>query len=114
MAVALCAGPDPAVAAPPDDVAAPSVEAGALDSSRAAADGDWVVLQTAGRATWRPQGSVRWLALANAQVLPAGSEVETGPAGDLILVLGGDRLVVGTNSRLVLPARGRGEDRRLR
>ena len=78
------------------DVAAPSVEAGALDSSRAAADGDWVVLQTAGRATWRPQGSVRWLALANAQVLPAGSEVETGPAGDLILVLGGDRLVVGT------------------
>ena len=60
VAVALCGGPDPAVAAPPDDVAAPSVEAGALDSSRAAAEGDWVVLQAAGRATWRPQGSVRW------------------------------------------------------
>jgi ferric-dicitrate binding protein FerR (iron transport regulator) len=114
VAVALCAVPAPAVAAPPDDVAAPSVEAGALDSSRAAADGDWVVLQTAGRATWRPQGSVRWLALANSQVLPAGSEVESGPAGELILVLGGDRVVVGTNSRLVLPARNRGEDRRLR
>ena len=115
MAFAVCAAADRAGAEPPGNAAAlPPVEAGALDTSRAAAEGDWVVLQVTGRATWRPRGSVRWLAVAHAQVLPAGSEVETGPGGDLILVLGGDRLVVGTDSRLVLPARGAGEDRRLR
>ena len=38
-------------------------------------------------------------------MVPAQSEIETGPDGALILVVGGDRLALDANSRLILPAR---------
>jgi ferric-dicitrate binding protein FerR (iron transport regulator) len=91
-----------------------TAQAGALDTSRAAAEGDWVVLQAAGDAAWRPQGSAQWQPVALGQVLPARSEVEAGPTGDVLLVVGGDRLVVAPHSRLILPARSVGQDQRLR
>jgi len=94
--------------------AEPAAQAGALDTSRATVEGDWVVLQAAGDAAWRRQGSVRWQPVTRSQVLPARSEVEAGPTGDVLLVVGGDRLVVGPHSRLVLPARSVGQDQRLR
>jgi hypothetical protein len=94
--------------------AAPAGPSGALDTSRAAVDGNWVVLEGAGDAAWRPQGSLRWQPVARGQVLPAQSEIEAGPTGDVLLVVGGDRLVVARDSRLVLPERGVGQDQRLR
>ena len=94
--------------------AEPASHAGALDTSRAPVAGDWVVLQAAGDATWRPQGSVPWQPVARGQVLPAQSEVEAGPTGDVLAVVGGDRLVVAPHSRLILPARSLGQDQRLR
>jgi len=114
-AAALCGSPDHALAgsAAPSP-ASPGPAAGALDTRPAQAEGDWVVLRAAADASWRRQGDLRWEPIASGQVLPAGSEVETGPAGVLILVLGGDRLVVASDSRLVLPARDPGQDTRLR
>ncbi|HSA82825.1 MAG TPA: FecR family protein [Geminicoccaceae bacterium] len=94
--------------------AQPAGQAGALDTSRAPVEGDWVVLQAAADATWRPQGGVRWQPVARSQVLPARSEVVAGPAGEVLLVVGGDRLVVAPHSRLILPARAVGQDQRLR
>jgi FecR protein len=104
---ALAASPEPSGTGP-------AGHAGALDTSRAPLEGDWVVLQAAADATWRSQGSVRWQPVVRSQVLPARSEVEAGPAGDVLLVVGGDRLVVAPYSRLILPARNVGQDQRLR
>jgi hypothetical protein len=115
VASALCGGPSPALAgsaAPPSTP--PSDAAGALETRPDVAEGDWVVLRAAADASWRRQGTLGWQPIASGQVLPAGSEVETGPGGVLILVVGGDRLVVASDSRLVLPARGPGQDQRLR
>jgi len=92
--------------------AEPAAQAGALDTSRATVEGNWVVVQ--GDAAWRRQGSARWQPVTRSQVLPARSEVEAGPSGDVLLVVGGDRLVVAPHSRLVLPARSVGQDQRLR
>ena len=111
VASALCGGAGQALAG---SAAPPPAAAGALDTSPAVAEGDWVVLRAAADASWRREGSVGWQPIASGQVLPAGSEVETGPAGILILVVGGDRLVVASDSRLVLPARDPGQDQRLR
>jgi hypothetical protein len=94
--------------------AEPAAQAGALDTSRATVEGNWVVVQAAGDAAWRRQGSARWQPVTRSQVLPARSEVEAGPSGDVLLVVGGDRLVVAPHSRLVLPARSVGQDQRLR
>ena len=94
--------------------AEPALRAGALDISRASVEGDWVVLQAAGDAAWRPQGSAQWQPVARGQVLPAQSELEAGPAGEVLAVVGGDRLVVAPHSRLILPARDVGQDQRLR
>ena len=85
-----------------------------MDTSQPPLEGDWVVVAAAGEATWRPQGGGRWQPIAVGRVLPAPSEIETGPTGGITLVLGGDRLVVASNSRLILMARARGEDQRLR
>ena len=114
-ACALCGGPGPALADLSARSAAPPPAAvGALDTSPAVTEGDWVVLRAAADASWRREGGVGWLPIASGQVLPAGSEVETGPAGALLLVVGGDRLVVAADSRVVLPARDPGQDQRLR
>jgi hypothetical protein len=85
-----------------------------LDTSHAPLDGEWVVVAVTAPATWRPEGDARWQPIVAGAVLPAPSEIETGPAGGVTLVLGGDRLVVAPDSRLVLIARRRGEDQRLR
>ena len=103
-----------AAAQPADPIAIPLDEASPLDTSRPPLEGDWVVVAATGAATWRPQGGGRWQPIAVGRVLPAPSEIETGPTGGVTLVLGGDRLVVASNSRLILMARGRGEDQRLR
>ncbi len=110
--VALLAGPRPSAAAEPVGVQLGG--AIALDTSQAPLDGDWVVASATGEATWRPQGGARWQPIAIGRVLPAPSEIETGATGRVTLVLGGDRLVVAPNSRLILMARGRGQDQRLR
>ena len=109
----LSAGTDPACAgaAVAPDVA--STGAAALDTSHAAAGGDWVVVMRAGEAVWRQQGSATWQRLQAGQVVPAQSEIETGPDGALLLVVGGDRLALGADSRLILPAREPGQDQRL-
>ncbi len=85
-----------------------------LDTSQAAFEGDWVVVAVAGLATWRPRGDASWQPIVAGEVLPAPSEIETGPTGQVTLVLGGDRLAVAPGSRLVLIARRPGEDQRLR
>jgi FecR protein len=103
-----------ATAQPAESIAIPLDEASSLDTSQPPLEGDWVVVAAAGEATWRPQGTGRWQPVAVGRVLPAPSEIETGPTGGVTLVLGGDRLVVASNSRLILMARGRGEDQRLR
>ncbi len=103
-----------AAAQPADPVTIPLDEASPLDTSQPPLEGDWVVVAVAGEATWRPQGTPRWRPIAVGRVLPAPSEIETGAAGGVTLVLGGDRLVVAPNSRLILMARSRGEDQRLR
>jgi hypothetical protein len=86
----------------------------ASETSRVSVEGNWVVLQAADDAIWRPQADVRWQPVARSQVLSAQSEVEAGPTGDVLLVVGGDRLVVAAHSRLILPARSVGQDQRLR
>jgi hypothetical protein len=101
---------DPASAAGAPDVA--PIGAAALDTSHAPAGGDWVVVMRAGEAVWRHQGAAHWQDLEAGQVVPAQSEIETGPDGALMLVVGGDRLHLGADSRLILPARAPGEDQR--
>ena len=91
---------------------APAVAA-ALDTSRASVDGHWVVAMRAGDVVWRDQANAAWTSAQTGQVVPARSEIETGADGALVLVVGGDRLVMASNSRLVLPPREPGQDQRL-
>jgi hypothetical protein len=112
--LALGAGPDRAGAGSAAAADVPPAGAAALDASHAPADGHWVVVMRAGEAVWRPQGDAAWQRLQAGQVVPAQSEIETGPDGALTLVVGGDRLALAGNSRLVLPAREPGQDQRLR
>jgi hypothetical protein len=112
LALLAASGPTAGAAAGPAGV---SPEAAiALDTSQAPLDGEWVVAAVTGEATWRAEGDVRWQPIVVDRVLPAPSEIETGPTGGVTLVLGGDRLVVAPNSRLILIARRWGEDQRLR
>jgi hypothetical protein len=65
-----------------------------LDSSGVPASADWVVLDASGIAAWRAQGETRWHRFTRGEVLPPGSEIETGPDGEITLVAGGDRLTI--------------------
>lgn len=113
--VALLAAPGFGIAGAPDQAGADwTGEIVALDTSRASLDGQWVVLEAVGETSWRPQGNARWQVTKAGQVVPAGSEIQTGPFGGVTLVVGGDRLVVASDSRLVLPVRSSGDDQRLR
>ena len=87
--------------------------AAALDTSHPPAGGDWVVAMRAGDAVWRQQGEVAWQTLQPGQVVPPQSEIETGSDGALTLVVGGDRLALGADSRLILPTRQPDPDQRL-
>ncbi len=113
-AVALLAAAGASAGAAAEPVGVQLGTAISLDTSQAPLDGDWVVVAASGGATWRPQGDTRWQPIMVGRVLPAPSEIETGATGDVTLVLGGDRLVVAPSSRLILMARGLGEDQRLR
>jgi hypothetical protein len=74
----------------------------------------WVVLDVSGTAAWRVQGERRWRAFELGEVLPPGSEIETGPDGQIMLAAGGDQLIVAPYGRLLLPQAAPGQDRRLR
>ena len=67
-------------------------------------------MMRAGEAVWRHRDDATWQSLQAGQVVPAQSEIETGPDGAVVLVVGGDRLALDADSRLVLPAREPGED----
>ncbi len=112
LALLAASGPTSGAAAGPA-----GVQPGAailLDTSQAPLDGEWVVVTATGDVTWRPQSAAAWQPIVIGGVLPAPSEIETGPTGSVTLVVGGDRLVVAPDSRLILTARRQGEDQRLR
>ena len=87
---------------------APSMPAAleALDTSRPAAGGNWVVLAASEDASWRDEVGHGWRHFQQGQVLTPGSEIETGPGGEVILVVGGDQVRIAPGTRLVLPAFG--------
>ncbi|MGH6896017.1 MAG: FecR domain-containing protein, partial [Geminicoccaceae bacterium] len=85
-----------------------------LDSSIVPAAANWVVLDVTGTAAWRAQDESRWRAFELGEVLPPGCEIETGPDGEVVLVAGGDQLIVAPHGRLIVPRAAPGQDRRLR
>jgi hypothetical protein len=72
-----------------------------------------VVLDATGTAAWRAQGETRWHRFTRGEVLPPGSEIETGSDGEIMLVTGGDQLTVAPQGRLIVPSARPGQDRRL-
>jgi hypothetical protein len=84
-----------------------------LDSSGVPASANWVVLDATGIAAWRAQGESRWRRFTRGEVLPPGSEIETGSAGEVTLVAGGDQLTIAPLGRLIVPFARPGQDRRL-
>jgi hypothetical protein len=85
-----------------------------LDGSGVPASANWVVLDANGIAAWRAQGETRWHRFTRGEVLPPGSEIETGPDGEITLVAGGDQLTIAPRGRLIVPFAQPGQDRRLR
>ena len=85
-----------------------------LDSSGVPASANWVVLDATGTAAWRAQGETRWHRFTRGEVLPPGSEIETGSDGEIMLVAGGDQLTIAPQGRLIVPFAQPGQDRRLR
>ena len=74
-----------------------------LDTSRPPADGNWVVLAASEDASWRDEAGHGWRHFQQGQVLTPGSEIETGPGGEVILVVGGDQVRIAPSTRLMLP-----------
>jgi FecR protein len=85
----------------------------ALDTSRPPAGGNWVVLAASEDASWRDQVGGGWRHFQQGQVLMPGSEIETGPGGEVLLVTGGDQVRVAPSTRLMLPGFA-GDRQRLR
>jgi hypothetical protein len=85
-----------------------------LDTSGVPASADWVVLDATGTAAWRAHGETRWHRFTRGEVLPPGSEIETGSDGEILLVAGGDQLTIAPYGRLIVPFARQGQDRRLR
>jgi hypothetical protein len=85
----------------------------ALDTSRPPAGGNWVVLAASEGASWRDQVGEGWRRFQQGQVLMPGSEIETGPGGEVILVTGGDQVRVAPGTRVMLPGFA-GDRQRLR
>ena len=90
-----------------------SIDLEALDTSRPPAGGNWVVLAASEDASWRDQVGQGWRHFQQGQVLMPGSEIETGPGGEVILVAGGDQVRVAPSTRLMLPGFA-GDRQRLR
>jgi hypothetical protein len=85
-----------------------------LDSYGVPESANWVVLDASGIAAWRAQGETRWRRFKRGEVLPPGSEIETGADGEIMLVAGGDQLTIAPLGRLIVPLAQSGQDRRLR
>jgi hypothetical protein len=85
-----------------------------LESSTVPESANWVVLDATGIAAWRAQGETRWRRFKRGEVLPPGSEIETGSDGEIMLVAGGDQLTIAPQGRLIVPLAQSGQDRRLR
>ena len=96
---------------PPPQETAPDL---LLDSSSVPGPANWVVLDASGIAAWRAQGESRWRRFTRGEVLPPGSEIETGADGEIMLVAGGDQLTIAPLGRLIVPLAQSGQDRRLR
>lgn len=94
--------------------AEPAGAVGTVLDSRSPANGDWVVVSSRGEVRWRALGGTLWHDVEAGQLVPAESEIGTGTDASLTLVVGGDRLVMAADSRLVLPARAQEQDHRLR
>ena len=75
-------------------------ESAVLDSAIVPASANWVVLDATGTSAWRAQGESLWREFELGEVLPPGCEIETGPDGEVVLVAGGDQLVVAPHGRL--------------
>jgi hypothetical protein len=86
----------------------------ALESAGVPTSANWVVLDASGIAAWRAQGESRWHRFTRGEVLPAGSEIETGSDGEITLVAGRDQLTIAPQGRLIVPFARPGQDRRLR
>ncbi len=86
----------------------------ALDTSGPSLGVGWVALEALGRARWRYQGDADWRRFENGEVLVPGAEIETGPDGYVLLVVGGDRLILAENSHLVVSLGSLDHDHRLR
>jgi FecR protein len=116
VALLLSGGPAalPAIAGD-GSLPAPSmpIDLEALDTSRPPAAGNWVVLAASEDASWRDQVGEGWRHFQQGQVLMPGSEIETGPDGEVILVAGGDQVRVAPSTRLMLPGFA-GDRQRLR
>jgi hypothetical protein len=85
-----------------------------LDGAGVPTAANWVVLDASGIAAWRAQGETRWHRFTRGEVLPPGSEIETGSDGEITLVAGGDQLTIAPRGRLIVPFARPGQDRRLR
>jgi hypothetical protein len=85
-----------------------------LDTSGPSLGVGWVALEALGRARWKYQGDAEWRRFKNGEVLVPGAEVETGPDGYVLLVVGGDRLILAENSHLVVSLSSLDHDHRLR
>lgn len=117
LTLAIGYGAQPGVARAQTSVTAPETFPPAsvvLDTTHAPATIAWVVLEAFGEAVWRLQASRGWQRFKTAQVVPAGSEIETGPDGWVVLVTGGDRLIIGANTRIVVAGDDTDPDQRLR
>ena len=116
-AVLLVSGALAAFPADADDASPPApsmpVDLEVLDTSRPPADGNWVVLAASEDASWRDGVGDGWRHFQQGQVLTPGSEIETGPGGEVILVVGGDQVRVAPSTRLMLPGFA-GDRQRLR
>jgi hypothetical protein len=117
LAVLLLSGVLAALPADAEDasLSAPPTPIGleVLDTSRPPAGGNWVVLAASEDASWREQVGDGWRHFQRGQVLMPGSEIETGPGGEVILVVGGDQVRVAPSTRLMLPGFA-GDRQRLR
>jgi hypothetical protein len=115
LALALVGGPRHGAAETSTGEQGPSAsDQAVLNTTAPSFDVGWVALEAVGRARWRHQGDAEWRRFENGEVLAPGAEIETGPDGNVVLVVGGDRLILAENSHLVLSLASVGHDHRLR
>jgi hypothetical protein len=114
-ALVLVAGPRPVAAeSSPGAADLVGMDEAVLDTSGPSPGVGWVAVEALGLARWRYQGDADWRRFKNGEVLVPGAEIETGPDGYVLLVVGGDRLILAENSHLVVSLSSLDHDHRLR